>query len=212
MENLFTYCAIIGGILFVGQLALLFIGMGGDHADLDMSAADLELSGGDFDFDGSDHLDIPDHSDSFFVGILSLRSIIAAVTVFGLAGKGALVNNFSETQAVLISFAAGAAVLYVVGWVFKELYKIRSDGTVSIQSTVGCSGKVYLTIPSEKESVGKVTISVAGRTMEYSAMTRGEELANGEPITVVAILAPDMVEVQGVNTSVKTSVSSAVEQ
>ncbi|VAX41811.1 hypothetical protein MNBD_PLANCTO02-3331 [hydrothermal vent metagenome] len=202
METLFTYCAIIGGILFVGQLVLVFIGIGGDHCDIDTPDADV-------DFDGSEHLDISGEGDGWFVGILSLRSIVAAMTVFGLAGKGALLKGFSEQQTILIAFVAGAAVLYLVGWVFKELYKIRSDGTVKIQSTIGCRGKVYLTIPAGKKSAGKVTISVAERTMEYLAMTNGEELTKGMPVVVVSVLAPDMVEVEGANNQTERFISSS---
>lgn len=212
MENLFTYCAVIGGILFVGQLLLVFIGIGGEHADFDAGDIDIDVPEGDLDFDGSEHLDIPEHSDGMFVGILSLRSIIAAVTVFGLAGRSALLAGFTETQTSLIAFVAGGVVLYVVGWVFKELYKIRADGTVKIQNTIGCKGKVYLPIPSEKKSAGKVTISVADRTMEYLAMTAGEEIPTGEPIMVVAVLGPDMVEVEGVNQTVTETVPSTIEK
>ena len=212
MENLFTYCAVIGGVLFVGQMVLMLIGIGGEHADFDIGGIDIDIDidvpDGDMEYDGGGHFDVLGHNDSLFVGILTVKSLIAAVTVFGFAGKWALDKGFSEVYTALIATVAGGAILYLVGWVFKELYKIRTDGTVKIQNTIGCSGEVYLPVPSGKESVGKVTISVAGRTMEYTAMTAGKELPSGTPITVVAVLGPDMVEVEGVNETVETAVPS----
>lgn len=192
MESLFTYCAVIGGIVFVGQILMTFVGFEGGDTDLDIPDTDIDFDLPDTDADGG--FESGGHHDGWFVGIISLRSIIAAITIFGLAGKAAG-DSFSPSMTLLIAFLSGAVVLYLVGLTFKQLYKIQSDGSVKIEDAIGCSGTVYLKIPAEESASGKVTIKVKNRTMEYLAVTEGQEIPTGAPILVKDIVSNSTVEV-----------------
>ncbi|MCG6157200.1 hypothetical protein [Rubinisphaera margarita] len=206
MESLFTWCAVIGGTIFTVQFIMLLIGLDGG-GELDFDTPDLDVPDADFpdaDLDGDVSLrdaevDFDHHpdalTDGWFVGIVSFRSIIAAVTVFGLTGLGAL-QHMPQEKAFATACLAALAMLYLVGWSFKQIYKLRSDGTVKINEAVGEMGTVYLTIPGEDTGAGKVQITLGGRTMEYRATTDGPALKTGTPIVVTRVTGEDSVEVR----------------
>jgi len=187
MEDLYKYCAVIAGTLLVGQLLLSLIGFG-HHADLH------DLPTGDIDVDVS--ADGFDHGGGWFVGMLSFRAIVAALTVFGLVGLGGSAGDrFDPLQTFVMALVAGGGVLYGVGWLLRTLYQFKSEGTVHIERAVGQTGSVYLSIPGQNAGAGKVTVKVQGRTMQYKAMTSEQELPTGTPVVVLNVLTPAIVEV-----------------
>jgi F0F1-type ATP synthase membrane subunit c/vacuolar-type H+-ATPase subunit K len=143
-----------------------------------------------------DHADAdnPDSAGTWFVGILSFRAICSAVMMFGLAGLSAQ-RMYEPATSFLIAAGCGVAVLFGVAYMLKTLYGFASDGTVRDEDAIGMTGNVYLTIPGKNQGKGKVTIFVKGRTMEYDAMTDGENLPTGTAILVVDVPSPDVLAV-----------------
>ncbi len=188
MEQFYTYCAIIAGSLMVVQFLLALTGLSQDVDLHDMDGIhDHDISG-----------DAGDHGGAWFVGMLSFRAIVSAVTVFGLVGLGAS-RQFERWHAFIIAIIAGSVVMYLVGWVMQSLHHLRADGTVNIERAIGLGGSVYLAIPGKNEGVGKVTVDVQDRTMEYRAVTSGEPLPSGTPIVVLQVVSPETVEVAKAN-------------
>jgi hypothetical protein len=201
MELFYTYCAAIGGTLMAAQFLLSLIGFG-DHGHLDGGTGlDHGLGHGGLDHHSLEHT-AGDHPDSgsfgaWFVGMLSFRAIVAAVAVFGLVGlavPGILESPSSQTV-FFIAAAAGALMMYGVAQLLRAIYRLKSDGTVQIQRSVGSPGSVYLKIPGHKAGAGKVSVTVQGRTMEYLAVTAEDELATGSPVVVVDVVGPGTLEV-----------------
>lgn len=220
MEAVFTWCAVIAGTIFGLQFVMLLMGLDGGN-DLDFETPDLDvpeldvpdvemdldapeldvpddldhvtLRDGDVDFDRPP--DFFDHSDGWFVGIVTFRSLVASIAVFGLTGRAAM-QHLSPEKTIALAVLSGFGMLYLVGWSFKKIYQLQADGTVKMEHAVGCTGTVYLSIPGKHEGPGKVTVKVAGRTMEYRAMTRGKALPTGTPIVVASVISEDTLEVQ----------------
>lgn len=194
-ETFFLVCAIVGCTLLLCQFLFGLIGMG-DHHD---------AAGGDHDFHDAGshdaHGDHGHHGDqsghhSWFVGVLTFRSVVAALTFFGLAGLTATVNfNQDPPRAMALALAAGAAALFGVAYLMRGLHRLRADGTARIERAVGSNGTVYLTIPAQKAGAGKVTLKLQNRTVEYQAVTPNQQLPTGAKIVVTAVLGPDTVEV-----------------
>jgi hypothetical protein len=203
MEQFFQVCAILGATIFLGQFVLSLVGLAGDHE----VAGD---SGGDH-FDGGGHADGGSHdagdethhagtaghesANSSFIRMLSVRTVVAGLTFFGLGGLTAGASGAHPLGSLVIAGACGFAALYVVGWAMGALMRLRADGTVRIENTIGQSAVVYLTIPGHRAGKGKITVTVQNRTMEYEAETEHEPLATGANVQVVAISGPDTVEV-----------------
>jgi hypothetical protein len=199
MEMLYLYCAAIGGALLLVQLLLSLIGFG--HGALEHGA----LEGGHdaefhVDHDGMHSGAQLDHADNqvhWFAGMLSFRAITAALAVFGLVGMG-LQRRYDPPRpaaAFVVALAAGFGMMYAIGWLLRSLHQLRSDGTVRSDAAVGLSGSTYLTIPANKTGVGKVTVKVQDRIMEYSAMTAEQEIPTGTAVVVLRVVTPGTVEV-----------------
>lgn len=159
-DSVFILSAVIGGGLFLVQLALQFLG-----GDLD----------GDFGADGL--------SDQAFK-VLSLQGISAFLLMFGLSAL-ALTRGFDTTVhlAVIGGLAGGVATTWVIAQLFKLFVRLQSNGSLDIRTAVGAMGTVYLTIKENKP--GKVTLVVNNRQITRDAITEhGETLETGTPIFV----------------------------
>ncbi len=198
METIFIICAVIGGVIMLCQFVLTLLGLGGAH-DV---GGDHEVSvGHDFAVEhGVDHDGAPAehgaHESTGFFKLLSFRAVVAALTFFGLGGLAALYSGSMAHLALPAGVGAGAAAMFVVAWMMRILHNLDSEGTVRIERAVGTTGAVYLTVPARDHGVGKVTVTVQNRTMEYKAVTQGSHaLPMGTSVVVVGVVGPDTVEV-----------------
>lgn len=192
METVYLVCAVAGGTLLVCQFLMTLAGLGGDH---DLGDHDVAHDIG-HDATGHDHDAGHDHGNAWFVGVLTFRTIVAAVAFFGLAGKFAAANELAPMQTFGLATASGVAALFLVAAVMKAMMRLRSDGTVRIERTVGTTGIVYLSIPASRGGVGKVTLSLQNRTVELQAVTaEPNDLPTGTKVVTVAVLNSGTVEV-----------------
>ena len=187
MVTMFTVCAIVGSVILVLQFSLTLIGLDHDNADIAEVGDDLEI--------GDDYVDAHRGASAFF-GVLSFRSVVAAVALFGIGGRGALEAGLSPYFSLVVAIALGASALFLVAWLMRTLYGLKSDGTVHIQNCIGMPATVYLGIPGGKGGKGKVTVSIQNRTMEYAAITDDDEIPTGSQVVVVGVTGLDTLEVE----------------
>jgi hypothetical protein len=202
MNDVFTLCAIVGGTLLGCQFLLSLVGLG-HHHDVG-GGGEPAHDFGSHEHSGDHHGDSNDAAHdaqaSWFTGLLTFRTIVAALVFFGLTGRVADDAGMDPTSALGVALAAGAGALFLVAWAMRSLYRLRADGTVRIDRSVGRSGTVYLTIPANRTGVGKVLLNVQNRTVEYQAVTAHQSLPTGAPVTVLAVVNADTVEVTLANT------------
>jgi len=207
MNTIFLVCAVVGGTVMLCQFAMMFLGMGEDGSDFadadagsvgDVDVGDFgDVETGDADWSEVADGDVGHVRTSWLFGVLSFRTIVAALAFFGMAGKASLAGGLSEIQSLGVALAAGAAAMYGVFALMRAIYQLRSDGNVNIRGAVGRRGTVYLPIPGCRAGAGKIHINLQSRTAEYQAMTgEDERLVTGDPIVVTSVLGPDMVEVE----------------
>lgn len=180
MLTLYTLCAVGGSVLLVLQFVLSLSGFG--DTDVDMAE--------DFDIRGGAH-----HDSTWFFGILSLKSLVAAIAFFGLGGR---LLEALEAGAVLSFFgalAAAAIAMVVVAWLMRLLVSLKHDGTVRIEGAVGLPARVYLAVPAQNTGVGKVMLQLQGRTVEYQAITNGDALPSNSNAVVVGVVDDMTLEV-----------------
>ena len=203
MEQLYLLCAILGGTIFAGQFLLSLVGLAGDH-ELSGDSGGDHFDGGGEHADGGGHEGGADAhhgahgheaAHSSFIRVLSIRTVVAGLTFFGLGGLAADASGTRPLGSLAVAAVCGFAALYLVGWAIRTLMRLRSDGTVHIENAVGQPAVVYLTIPGHRAGKGKITVTVQNRTMEYEAETEHETLPTGATVQVVAIAGPETVEV-----------------
>jgi hypothetical protein len=194
MDNLYLICAILGGTVMIIQFVLTLFGMG-EHHDVGGHDASFDVHHDvATDHHGGDH--DAGHGGSWFVGMLTLRAITAALAFFGLAGLGASQSQIEEPLRFVVALAAGGAALFGVAWIMRGLSRLRAEGTVRINRAVGATGTVYLSIPAARAGAGKVTVKVQNRSMEYLAVTaQDQELPTGAKVVVVSVAGPGTLEV-----------------
>jgi hypothetical protein len=182
VETLFLACAATGGTVLLLQFLAGLIGFGADHS---------------FDHDhdlGHDS----DHGDgtSWFAGLITLRSVTAGLTFFGLSGLTALSQGLDEPTALAAAVGGGALALAGVAEVMKGLKRLADDGTVQIERAVGKPGVVYIPVPGGNSGPGKVTVTVQKRSVQYAAYTAAEGLPTGARVRVVGVRGPSAVDVE----------------
>ena len=186
MPSIYLYFAVFGGSFMFIQLLLAMFGFG-------FGGTDTDFSGGT-----GDDVDAPAVGSSYMADlfrVISLRTLIAFFTFFGLGGMAGLQSGLVEPLVFFVALAFGTAALFSVYYMYQKLYSLRFDGTVSEKTLVGATGTVYTKIPPGGR--GKVLVSQQGRTMEYEAITTGETtLASGTPIVVVKLITAHCVEVK----------------
>jgi hypothetical protein len=209
MDIVFTIAAVIGGTVLIFQFVLMLLGLGGDGGgelggadagDVSMDAAG-DVTGGEITSEHGAWHDAADvdlgHPDAtWFYEMLSLRTLSAAITFFGLTGKTALAYGYSQTQAFVAASLAGAAALYAVYWLFKQVYKLQNSGNENVRNAIGALATVYVPIAGKRAGTGKVTFRMQNRLVEYLAVTDDEDrLRTGEKVLVVAVVNSETVRV-----------------
>ncbi len=210
LEILFLVCAVIGGTVMVCQFIMTLFGMG-DDGGMDADGGDFDAGGSDFD--GSAEADISGdqnttitqasdgeyhHSDSSWLfGLLSFRTIVAALAFFGISGKTVLAAGQTPLVSFAIAMVAGAAAMFAMAWLMRGLSRLTSSGNQHIGNALGQPATVYVAIPSGGDKAGKVQLTMQNRVVEYPAVTRDEEpLRSGEAVEVVEILSRNLLQVR----------------
>ena len=198
MTLLYGFCAVAGGSLLVVQFLLAVLGLHGHHG----APGDVDGGGGfghgDVHHGPADH---DPHDATWYFGVISYRTMVAALTFFGLTGLAAVSARMAAVHALILALAAGAEAMFAVPAALRPLARLRSDGTVRLEQAVGRIGTVYLKVPRQRTGAGKVQLCLQGRTVELEALTDGEEiptcarvvvreLSGSESIVVAPAFAP----------------------
>jgi hypothetical protein len=216
MDTLFLVCALIGGSILAFQFLVSLLGFGGDDGGMG-HVHGMDLSGGDVhdfsglhgdvtgdmhghDFSGHDATGAAAHADhgglNWFYEMISIRTLSAGLTFFGLTGKTMLAFNHPPWAAFGWAILAGLAALYIVYWLFKQVYRLQHAGNEDVRKAVGLPATVYVPISGKRGGTGKVTFRLQNRLVEYQAVTDDEErLGTGEEVMIVGIISADTVRV-----------------
>lgn len=220
MTTLFVICAVAGGTVLVLQFIMTLVGLGGDDFNVDGAdaAGDLPTDAGDMFGDAGDmtgdaghmtgdaghdvHADAHGHhhgshsGSSRLLGMVSFRTLVAAVTFFGLGGLVARELGAPPFWMLVVALVSGFSAMYGVYRTLRSLYSIRSEGTARIDRAVGLPATVYLRIPGEGKGAGKIHVNLQNRTMEYLAVSSGDSIPTGSKVIVVKVVSTDTVEVE----------------
>ena len=176
MSKVYIGCAIAGGTVILGQAGLNLFGLGGD-ADVD---PDVDVD----DIEGADNLNF-----------LSIRALSGFVTMFGLVGWGGTASGWNPLGALAAAFSGGMFVMLLVALIMRFFRRLHFAGNIQPASVVGSTALVYLRVPAERRGKGKITVSIQGRSMQFDAFTKGEELPTGAECRVLRMTTEGTFEV-----------------
>jgi membrane protein implicated in regulation of membrane protease activity len=200
---------VIAGTVFIFQFVMTLVGFGLEGADghvdmpqdmhIDVGDAHGDLHAGDAPTESSHG----HHGSTWLFGVISVRTVVAALTVFGLAGMAGL-SSFGDgmmghVYATAIALLAGAGAMFGVHFLMRSLHQLGADGKLQLSNAVGQAGTVYLPIPASNAGSGKIHVRVQGRLTELAARTNCEErLPAGTAVRVTGVVEGSTVRVEPV--------------
>lgn len=104
--------------------------------------------------------------------LLSFRALVAFGVGFGWAGGLASNEGWSVGASVLLGIAVGVLFMAVIYAVMHFMMKLQSDGTLNYKNAVGVVGQVYVTIPANHAGNGQIEVTLQGRLITATAVTR----------------------------------------
>lgn len=200
VSQVFACIAVPSTVVLLIQTISMFLGMDDDGGFLDGAAhgeAHLEMYGSlDADADGlSDgvfgHDDLgvdPDISGLDGLRIFTVRGIIAFLVVFGWLGLALQSSGVKLWLSASVATLGGFAIMVVLALLMKAVMKLRGDGNIDNRNALGVSGKVYLTVPANRNGEGKVNIMLQGSYVERDAVTDEDyAIPTGCEVTVIGL-------------------------
>jgi membrane protein implicated in regulation of membrane protease activity len=195
LDWVFLVAAVVGGTILVCQFLLTLLGLGHDggfHGDAHVG----DLSGHHI---GDTHAGTdPQHPDSTHLfGVITFRTVVAAMAFFGASGKAALGAGYEPSTAFILATIVGLFAMYGMYRLMRLVTGLDSSGNERIDNAVGRDATVYIPVPAARGGAGKVQLSMQNRIVEYQAVTDdAEPLKTGEIVQVVAVAGSDTVAVR----------------
>ncbi len=178
VELFYAVIAIIGGVLFLIRTVLSLIG-GDVDADTDI---DLAIHDVPMDSDFGDH-SVTHISEANFQ-LFSLHGITGFFMIFGLVGLSLSKAGIHELITAVVGLLAGGITLIAVAGVYYYMRRLQSDGTMQMDTAIGKTGIVYLTIPVEGS--GQVSITIQGGLKQFDAISNSpQKITTGSKIRVI---------------------------
>lgn len=149
----------------------------------------MSLFGGEHDGATGDVDEMLDADDGIGFQFFTIRNLFGFFTIFGWAGLACIHAGQSGILVVVISTAAGLAMMALMASLFYYTGKLAYSGTLKLENAVSALATVYLTVPASRAGIGKVNLKVQGAFRELDAITDdGEELRTGALVKVTQVL------------------------
>ena len=201
LQQVFYLIAIPSTLVLLLQTLLLLFGLGGS-GDQDVDTGDLDS---DFDGDLDDDLDggFVESHDSFQdygadhaggMRLLTVRGIVAFLSVGGWIGLTALETSLPVWAAMFIALLAGLAALFAVAMFLRFSLKLQQNGNLDLRNAIGVVGEAYMPIPTGGR--GKVTLMLQERLTELDATTLSDTIPTGRTVKVVDIIGETLLVVE----------------
>lgn len=194
IEQVFVWIAAPASLILIIQTVILFFGGGSDSGlDSDVSGLHVHEPGLDADMDvdlsghgaGDVHSEMFDGSTSAGLQFVTMRGIIALLTVFGWTGLCAMQAGLAEAPSIAVAALLGFGAMIGVAYLVRALLRLQSAGSINYREALGQSADVYLTIPPKGQGAGKITLTLGGALREYDAVNTGETpIKTGDTVRV----------------------------
>ncbi len=186
LQQIFAFIAVPATVVLILQTVLLFFGIG-SGGGIDVNVSDVGGIDG-ADLGGLDATDMPDGADFDGLTVFSIRGIVAMFCIGGWSGIVLLDTSLPPILAIVIAVILGLAALIGMAFLMRALTRLQASGNIVVESALGKSGKVYLTVPAERKGSGKIHITVQETYTEFEAVTDDTEpIKTGETVLVNAV-------------------------
>lgn len=179
LQQTLAVVAVFSTAVFVIQVAFTLFGIGEvDESDPDQGATADDVGGSG----------IP------FGDIFTIRNGVSFL--MGLSWGGLMAYDWGLTHTslvLLVGLIVGSLFVAVNMGLLALLAMLRHEGNLRVENAIGQEGIVTLGVPRGRQGVGKVSVSVQGRLLEYHAVTDGDALARSSSVRVVGLFGSQLV-------------------
>ena len=114
--------------------------------------------------------------------------MIAFLVVFGWVGVAMDSAGVQFWLTLPVAAVGGFLMMLLLAVLMRAAMKLRENGTADNRNAIGVSGKVYLTIPAQRQGAGKVHLLLQGTLVEREAVTDGAEaIPTGSEVVVIGL-------------------------
>ncbi len=140
---------------------------------------------GDFD------VDVDPGTDASFT-LFSLLSVTAFIMGTGWMGLACRFDwDLSRPVSVIVAVGFGVTMMCTASGMMFMTRRLNQSVTYDLETAVGKSARVYMTVPPKGEGQGKVQVSVSGRLKTMDAVSAGPPLAAHADVRVVGVRDDD---------------------
>ena len=181
LGQIFLCMAVPASLILLIQIIMSFVGLGDD-------AGDGVFGDVDDGFDTLEDMSADSAADLAELQFFSLRSIVAFFVTFGWMGVSLVQTTLHIAWVISIAFVCGLAVMTLVAFLMRALYRLQTNGNTDLRRAIGVSGTVYMTIPANRSGKGKINILLQESYLELEAVTDDETpLYFGTEVTVLGL-------------------------
>ena len=123
---------------------------------------------------------------------ISTAVLSGFVSAFGFGGAAAEGAGLPLPLSLAVGAGSGVLVAWFAWWLTRLVKDGPSDGTVSINDSVGQVAQVITDIPAE--GYGVVRVLVGGHTLQFNARAQ-LPIASGTKVNITGVLSPSAVNV-----------------
>ncbi len=161
----YAMMAVVGTILFLLRLVLAMFG----------------------DVIGDFEVDVDTGTDASFT-LFSLLSVMAFIMGTGWMGLACRFDwGLGRPVSVVIAVGFGVVMMFLASGLMYLTRSLNRTVTYDLETAVGKTARVYLTIPARDAGQGQVQVSVSGRMMTLDAVSDGPELGAFTDVLVVGV-------------------------
>ncbi|MDR1705024.1 MAG: hypothetical protein LBS19_10140 [Clostridiales bacterium] len=172
-ERIFIFIAAPATLIMLIQTVMLFLGAGDGPGDTGMDSDTSGIGDGeadiDFDIDG----DSDGSFDSSGLQFLTMRGVIAFLTVAGWTGALCMEMGLPVIVAGMLAIICGFGAMIGIAALVRVLMSLQASGNISYRAALGALAEVYLTIPGGN-ATGKVSVTLGGALTECDAITEAD--------------------------------------
>jgi hypothetical protein len=166
--GLFMGSAALGAVVLLAMSLAGLFGIGGAEDGGDAGFGQGDVEGGS-------------------LGGFSLRAMAAFALLFGLVGWGGAEADWPPLVCTLIALLAGVTTMAAVVAIARWQAGLTTSGTAVPSEALGRDAEVYLRIPAKGEGVGKISVELGGRWLQYPAISSGIACPTGSRVHILAL-------------------------
>ena len=107
----------------------------------------------------------------------------------GGIGVACVLGGLKEGWTIPVSIICGLVAFVAIGFAFKAIRKLQSNGAMDNRNAIGKLAEVYLKVPANGEGHGKLSIVIQGKLVEMDAVTDElEAIPTGREVKVIGLI------------------------